>query len=263
MVDASSNPQRLDGKVAVITGATGGIGEATARLFVELGAKVMLVDRNPAKLAETCDRLGRGDDCATAVAQANDETAIASAIAAAVDRFGALHILIANAGTEGVCKPIEELQVEDFDEVLRVNVTGVWLAIKHAAPAIKAAGGGSIVALSSIAGVIGFPSLAAYVASKHAVFGLVKVAAMELGPANVRANAVAPGPVDNRMIQSLADQIGGGDPAGFRAFVESKIPMGRYGRNEEIAQLIAFLSSDASSYCNGALYLADGGYVAA
>ena len=91
----------------------------------------------------------------------------------------------------------------------------------------------------------------------------MKVAALELGPANVRVNAVAPGPVDNRMIQSLADQIGGGDPASFRTFVESKIPMGRYGKNEEIAQLIAFLSSDAASYCNGGLYLADGGYVAA
>jgi NAD(P)-dependent dehydrogenase (short-subunit alcohol dehydrogenase family) len=263
MLDASRNPQRLDGKVAIITGATGGIGEATARLFLELGAKVMLVGRSSAKLAETCEGLNGGSNCATAVAEAGGEAAIRGAVAAAVDRFGALNIMVANAGTEGNCKPVEELAVEDFEEVLRVNVTGVWLAIKHAAAPIKAGGGGAIVALSSIAGVIGFPALAPYVASKHAVFGLVKVAAMELGPANIRVNAVAPGPVDNRMIQSLADQIGGGDPAGFRAFVESRIPMGRYGKNEEIAQLITFLSSDAASYCNGGLYLADGGYVAA
>ena len=263
MADASKNPQRLDGKVAVITGATGGIGEATARLFLDLGAKVMLVGRNPAKLADTFEKLGGGENLATATADSADDVAMKNAVAAAVERFGALNIMVANAGTEGVCKPIEELQSENFEEVLRVNVTGVWLAMKHAAAPIKAAGGGAIVALSSIAGVIGFPALAPYVASKHAVFGLVKVAAMELGAANIRVNAVAPGPVDNRMIQSLTDQIGAGDPAGFRSFVESRIPMGRYGTNEEIAHLIAFLSSDAASYCNGGLYLADGGYVAA
>ena len=259
----TNNPRRLDGKVAIITGATGGIGEATAKLFLDLGAKVMLVGRSEAKLAETGGRLGGGQNVATAIAESTDETATKAALASAVAHFGSLNILVANAGTEGVCKPIEELGVDDFEEVLRVNVTGVWLAMKHAAAPIKAAGGGAIVALSSIAGAIGFPALAPYVASKHAVFGLVKVAAMEFGPANIRVNAVAPGPVDNRMIQSLADQIGGGDPAGFRTFVEGRIPMGRYGRNEEIAQLIAFLSSEAASYCNGGLYLADGGYVAA
>lgn len=141
-------------------------------------------------------------------------------------------------------------------------MTGVWLAMKHAAPAIRSAGGGAIVALSSIAGVIGFPAMAPYIASKHAVFGLVKTAAMELGPANIRVNAVAPGPIDNRMMQSLGDQLGGGDAAGFRTFVEGRVPMGRYGTNEEIAHLIAFLSSDAATYCTGGLYLADGGYVA-
>jgi NAD(P)-dependent dehydrogenase (short-subunit alcohol dehydrogenase family) len=256
------DPTRLDGKVAVITGATGGIGEATAKLFLSLGAKVMLVGRSEAKLAQTLERLD-GENCATAIADSFDEAATKAAIAAAVDRFGALNIMVANAGTEGVCKPIEDLEVEDFEEVLRVNVIGAWLAMKYAAAPIKAAGGGAIVGLSSIAGVIGFPALAPYIASKHAVFGLVKTAALEFGPANIRVNAVAPGPIDNRMIRSLADQLGGGDPAGFRTLVESRIPMGRYGTNEEIANLIAFLSSDAASYCNGGLYLADGGYVAA
>jgi NAD(P)-dependent dehydrogenase (short-subunit alcohol dehydrogenase family) len=263
MPDVQRNPQRLDGKVAMITGATGGIGKATAKLFLELGAKVMLVGRNPAKLAEACATLNGGANCATAVAESADEAAIMAAVAATTDRLGPLSIMVANAGTEGTCKPLEQLSIDEFEEVLRVNVTGVWLAMKHAAPALRASGGGAIVALSSIAGAIGFPSLAAYVASKHAVFGLVKVAAMELGPENIRVNAVGPGPIDNRMIQSLTDQIGGGDPAGFRSSLEHRIPMGRYGKNAEIAQMIAFLSSDAASYCNGGLYLADGGYVAA
>lgn len=256
------NPQRLDGKTTMITGATGGIGEATAQLFLGLGAKVMLVGRNGDKLAETSARLRGGSNCSTAIADCADEAAIAAAVDATLKQFGALDILVANAGTEGVLKPIEALRVEEFEEVLRINVTGVWLAMKHAAPAIKAAGGGAIVAMSSIAGVIGFPAMAPYIASKHAVAGLVKVAAWEFGPFNIRVNAVAPGPIDNRMTVSLAEQLSPADAEGFRSMVEGKIPMGRYGTNEEIAQLVAFLSSDAASYCNGALYLADGGYVA-
>ena len=253
-----TNLQRLDGKVAIVTGAAGGIGGATARLFLELGAKVMLTDREGAQID-----VGERDDVATAAADCADEQAIERLVAATVGRFGKLDIMVANAGIEGALGPVDQLGIDEFEQVLRVNVLGVWLAIKHAAPAIKAAGAGSIVALSSVAGTIGFPGMAAYTASKHAVFGLVKVAALELAQANVRVNAVAPGPVDNRMMQSLGDQLGGGDPAGFRTFIESRVPMGRYGTNEEIAQLVAFLASDAASYCTGGLYLSDGGYVAA
>lgn len=262
MSGSPSNPQRLDGKTAVITGGAGGIGGATARLFVDLGARVMLVDRNGAGLEEVCARLGGGENCATAVAEADDETATAAAIAATVDRFGSLDILVANAGTEGTLRPVELLEADDFKRVLQVNVIGVWLAMKHAAPVMRAGGGGAIVATSSVAGVIGFPGMAAYVASKHAVCGLVKVAAQEFGPANIRVNAVGPGPIDNRMMTSLGDQLGSGDPHAFRTGIENMVPMARYGTNEEIANLIAFLSSDAASYCTGGLYLADGGYVA-
>ena len=258
MQSSSPNPQRLDGKVAIVTGAAGGIGGATARLLVELGAKVMLTDRHGAKFS-----VDESDTVATAPADCADEPAIEALVAATVERFGKLDIMVANAGIEGALKPFDQLGVDEFEQVLRVNVLGAWLAMKHAAPAMKAAGGGAIVALSSVAGAIGFPGLAAYTASKHAVFGLVKVAAQELAPANIRVNAVAPGPIDNRMMQSLGDQLGGGDPAAFRTFIESRVPMGRYGTNEEIAQLVAFLASDAASYCTGGLYLADGGYVAA
>ena len=253
----ATNLQRLDGKVAIITGAAGGIGGATARLFIDLGASVMLMDRDSAEFS-----LSENEAVATSAADCADERAIESVVAATVKRFGKLDIMVANAGIEGALKPLDQLSLEEFEHVLRVNVLGVWLAVKHAAPAMKANGGGSIVALSSVAGAIGFPGMAAYTASKHAVFGLVKVAAQELAPAKIRVNAVAPGPIDNRMMQSLGDQLGGGDPAGFRTFIESRVPIARYGTNEEIAQLIAFLASDAASYCTGGLYLADGGYVA-
>lgn len=255
--------QRLDGKVAIITGATGGIGEATAKLFLQLGAKVMLVGRSADKLAATRGRLEAYGDVGESMSDAADETGMAAAVAATLDRFGGLDILIANAGTEGALKPIEALTVEEFEETMRINVTGVWLAMKHCVEPLKALGGGSVVALSSIAGCIGFPAMAPYIASKHAVYGLVKTAALELGPSKIRVNAVGPGPIDNRMIDSLQNQLAPDDPAALRTGIEGSIAMRRYGTNEEVAHLLAFLASDASSYCNGSIYMIDGGYVAA
>jgi NAD(P)-dependent dehydrogenase (short-subunit alcohol dehydrogenase family) len=257
------NRQRLDGKVAIVTGATGGIGEATAKLFLQLGAKVMLVARSANKLAVTLARLESEGDVAGSVAEASDEAAFAAAVEVTTDRFGGLDILIANAGTEGVLKPVDALTVDEFEDTLRTNVIGVWLSMKHCIGPLKARGGGSIVALSSIAGAIGFPAMAPYIASKHAVFGLVKTAALELGQSNIRVNAIGPGPIDNRMIDSLQNQLSPDDPAALRSGIEATIAMRRYGTNEEVAHLLAFLASDASSYCSGALYLIDGGYVAA
>lgn len=258
---AGTIQQRLDTKVAIITGAAGGIGSATARLFLELGAKVMLIDRNAAALEKILADLADPEHCAMALADCTDEAATKTTVAATLERFGRLDIMVANAGTEGVLGPLDQLSCEAFEHVLRTNVIGVWLAIKHAATAMKTAGG-AIVATSSIAGLVGFPGLGPYVASKHAVAGLVKAAAMELAPSNIRVNGIAPGPIDNRMMQSLSDQLGAADPQAFRNLINSRIPMSRYGTNEEIAQLIAFLSSDAASYCNGGLYVADGGYLA-
>jgi NAD(P)-dependent dehydrogenase (short-subunit alcohol dehydrogenase family) len=255
--------QRLDGKVAIVTGATGGIGEATAKLFLRLGAKVMLVARSAEKLAASLASLGPIGEVDGSIAEATDEQAFAAAVAATLERFGGLDILVANAGTEGTAKPVELLTTDEFEAVLRTNVTGVWLTIKHCVGPMKARGGGSIIALSSVAGCIGFPALSPYVASKHAVYGLVKTAALELGPSNIRVNAVGPGPIDNRMIASLQNQMSPDDPAALRSGIEASIAMGRYGTNEEVAHLIAFLASDASSYCNGSIYMIDGGYVAA
>lgn len=260
---ASTNKQRLDGKVAIITGATGGIGEATASLFLELGAKVMLVARSGDKLAATKARLEPLGEVAGSIADAADEAAFAAAVAATLERFGGLDILIANAGTEGVLKPIEELSVAEFEDTMRTNVTGVWLSMKHCVAPLKARGGGSIVALSSIAGCIGSPAMAPYIASKHAVYGLVKTAAIELGAYNIRVNAVGPGPIDNRMIDALQKKLAPDDPAALRETIEATIPMKRYGTSDEVAYLLAFLASDAASYCNGSIHMIDGGYVAA
>ena len=262
MTPTATQRQRLDGKVAVITGATGGIGEAAAELFLALGARVMLVGRSADKLAATRARLGGLGEVELAICDAADEAGIVAAFATTTDRFGGLDILVANAGVEGVLNPIDLASLEEFEDVMRVNVTGVWLAMKHAVPLLKERGGGSIVALSSIAGCVGFPAMAPYIASKHAVHGLVKSLAIELGAFGIRVNAVGPGPIDNRMIASIETQLSPDDPAAMRTGMEASIPLGRYGTNEEVAHLLAFLASDASSYCTGSIHMIDGGYVA-
>ena len=259
----TTSSKRLDGKVAIITGATGGIGEATAKRFLEEGASVMLVGRSEQKLKETRDRLAASSGLASFVADAADEKATAASVAATVDAFGGVDILIANAGTEGRCAPIESLTIDDFESVFRTNVIGVWLSMKYCVEPMKMRGGGSMIALSSIAGVIGFPIMASYIASKHAVCGLVKTAALELAPFNVRVNAIAPAPIDNRMIRSLESQFNPDDPDAVHEMVVSKIPMARYGTNEEVANLALFLASDEASYCSGSIHMIDGGFTAA
>ncbi len=263
MNDQQSQGRRLHGKVAVITGATGGIGEATAKRFLEDGARVMLVGRSAEKLQATRQRLAAETNLAVFVGDVSDEEATAGAVAATLEAFGGVDILIANAGTEGVVTPFEKIQQADFEEVLRTNVLGVWLGLKHCVEPMKKRGGGSMIVISSIAGSRGFAAAAAYVASKHAVLGLMKVAAIELGTSGIRVNAIAPGPIDNRMIQSISNQILPDDAQAFRAGLEARIPMQRYGTNEEVAQLAAFLASDDASYCSGGVFPIDGGFTAA
>ena len=254
---------KLQGKTAIITGATGGIGEATAKLFLAEGANVMLVGRSAEKLKATRDRLGVSKNLSLSVADAVDEAATAAAVAATVQAFGGVDILIANAGSEGAVKPLDALSFTEFEQVLRTNVLGVWLTMKYCVEPMKKRGSGSIIALSSVAGMVGFPSAAAYAASKHAVYGLVKCAALELAESNIRVNAVGPGPIDNRMIRSIESQLGGGHYEPVHAAIKATIPMKRYGTNEEVAQLVSFLASDEASYCTGGIHMIDGGYTAA
>lgn len=251
---------RLNGKSVVITGATGAIGSATAKRFLLEGANVVLVGRSEKKLETLADALGNPDQIITAVAEALDEVAVKQSLDYCVDFFGGLDAVFANAGTEGPVKPIDAYSMEEFNQTLMVNVTGVWLYLKHSLPKMKTQGNGSFIAVASGAGVVGFPGLGPYSASKHAVCGLVKTACLENANAGVRVNALAPGPVDNRMMRSLAEQSNPDDPLGFREAVMNSNPMGRYGSNEEIANLALFLASDESSYCNGGVYLADGGF---
>ncbi len=254
---------RLDGKVAIITGATGGIGEATAQLFLSEGAKVMLVGRSAEKLEASRERVGHQDSVEHFVADATDEAATRNAVAATVEAFGGVDILFANAGTEGIAKPLQDLTVEEFNHVLQTNVVGVWLSVKHCVAPMRERGGGSIIATASVAGVIGFPNVAPYIASKHAVCGLVKTAALELAESGIRVNAIAPGPIDNRMMRSLEEQMSPDDPDAVHAGIKESIAMKRYGTNAEVASLALFLGSDESSLSTGAVFMVDGGFTAA
>jgi NAD(P)-dependent dehydrogenase (short-subunit alcohol dehydrogenase family) len=251
----------LEGKVAIVTGAAGGIGRAAAAAFVREGASVMLVDRDEAAVRAAAESLGESA-AAIFTADVSDAAATRSYVEATVARFGGVDVLFANAGIEGRVAPITEYPVEELDRVLAVNVRGPFLAIQAVVPHMVARGGGSIVITSSVAGVIGSPGLSAYVASKHATVGLAKTAACELAPLGIRVNTVNPGPIDNRMMRSIEDQAAPGHGADVKAGFLGMVPMGRYGTNEEIAELAVFLAGTRSSYCTGAVFLADGGFVA-
>lgn len=262
MIQKNGNGKRLDGKVAIITGATGGIGEATAKRFLEEGASVMLVGRSEEKLQATRERLSGFKNVADFVADAVDEAATRGSVEATIEKFGGLDIVIANAGIEGNFAPIENLTMDEFENVLRTNVLGVWLSMKYAVEPLKKRGGGSMIALSSIAGRRGAPTMAPYISSKHAVYGLVKTAALELAETGIRVNAIGPGPIENRMIHSLESQFSPEDQAAGHDFIVSHIPMKRYGTNAEVANLALFLASDESSFCTGGIYMIDGGWIA-
>jgi NAD(P)-dependent dehydrogenase (short-subunit alcohol dehydrogenase family) len=251
---------RLKDKTAIITGATGGIGRATAQTFVREGARVMLVDLDEGSLRELARELGP-NAAFTAADVANDEDS-RRYVRATVERFDGIDILFANAGIEGAVAPIAQLPVAAFDRVLAINVRGVFLGMQAAIPELIKRGRGSIVITSSIAGLVGSPGLSAYVASKHALIGLARSAAIELAPNRIRVNTLHPGPIDNRMMRGIEDQLAPGHGDDAKHQFEAQVPMARYGTNREIADLALFLASDEASYCTGSIFVADGGFTA-
>ena len=254
---------RLEGKVAVITGATGGIGSAAARLFAEEGARVALVDLDEAALREVARSIGE-DKASYTVADVTQPDQTRNYINAAVERWGGIDILLANAGIEGVLSLITDYPIDVFDRVMAVNVRAVWLGIKYAVPVMQERGGGSIVITSSTAGIGGAPEMSAYNTSKHAVIGLMRTAALEFAP-DIRVNTVNPAPIETRMMRSIEDmRVAAMDDSKVTVDVikqsaADRIPLQRYGEPEEVARLMLFLASDDSSFCTGGVYMVDGG----
>lgn len=249
---------RLAGKVAVITGGAGGIGRAAGLRFAAEGADVLLVDLDEESLKEAVSSAGsnRVSYFVGDVTKAADNAAM---IECATERYGGVDVFLANAGIEGDVKPIVDYDEARFEQVLNVNVKGVFLGLKSAFPAMQARGGGSVVITSSVAGVGGTAGLSAYVTSKHAVIGLMRSAAREGAPMNIRVNTVNPSPVETRMMRSLEEGMLPGAADAAKENIAASIPMQRYGSPEEIAQVMLFLASDDSSWVTGSVYMADGG----
>jgi len=253
---------KLKNKVAVITGGAGGIGLSTARRFLNEGALgVMLVDINEKALEKAKGSLG-SDHADFCTADISTDEGAQKYIRQTEEKFGRLDILFLNAGVEGVVKPLTEYPEEEYDRVMNVNVKGVWLGLKHGFPLLKKCGGGSVIITSSVAGLQGTPNVMAYVTSKHAITGSMKVAALEGAEHNIRVNTVHPAPVDNRMMRSLEEGFAPGDAENAKKGFEQSIPMGRYASNEEVASLVLFLASDESSYITGSCFPVDGGMTA-
>jgi NAD(P)-dependent dehydrogenase (short-subunit alcohol dehydrogenase family) len=254
---------RMDGKVAVVTGAAGVIGTATMRLLAERGARIVAVDRRQQDLQAAIKDLPASAQALAVTADVTSEDEVAEYVRAAVDKFGTIDAFYNNAGIEGDIAPITKYSLESFRRVLDVNVVGVFLGMKHVLPVMLKQNKGSIINTASIAGLIGSPDIAVYSASKHAVIGLTKSAAQECAKTAVRVNCVCPGLIDSRMLSAILDGRNPGNAPVPNARIVERIPARRLGLASEVASIVAFLASDEASYVSGSAYTVDGGRTAA
>lgn len=248
--------KQLENKVAIITGGSGSIGKTTAELFIAEGAKVLLVDINEKQLKEVVSNLD-SENAAYYVADVSKANEVEGYVNQAVTLFGKIDIFFNNAGIEGVVKPIVDYPEDVFDKVISVNVKGIWLGNKYVLPHMNE--GGSIIMTSSVAGILGFAGLGAYVTSKHAVVGIMRTTAIEAAPLKIRVNSVHPAPVNNRMMRSIEESASAGNGEEVKKQFEATIPLKRYAEPNEIAQLVLFLASDNSQYITGTTQVIDGG----
>jgi NAD(P)-dependent dehydrogenase (short-subunit alcohol dehydrogenase family) len=248
---------RFDGRVAIVTGAANGIGRATAARFAREGASVLVADVDDVGGTTTAKSiLADGGDAHFVHTDVSDPSDVERMVGTALDRWGRLDFAHNNAGVVGAGSPVADMPVEVWQRGIGVMLTGVFLGMKYEIPAILASGGGAIVNTSSGAGLIGFPGMADYVASKHGVIGLTKTAALEYAQSGLRINAVCPGTARTKMVE---DWIG--DDAAAEAQVRDLHPIGRIASPDEIAAAVVWLCSDEASFVIGHAMVVDGGYV--
>ena len=254
--------KRLKEKVALITGGAAGIGLETARLFLSEGARVALVDIHDDDLSDAARDLGNPDDLLTIAADVSSVEDCKRYVAQTVETFGRIDVFFNNAGIEGKVAPLADQKIEDFDRVIAVNVRGAFLGLQHVLPVMTGQKCGSVINMSSIAGLKGSPNVAPYITSKQAVVGLTRAAAIEVARHNVRVNSVHPSPVNTRMMRSLEEGFNPGHGDEVKQQLAETIPLGRYGESLDIANLVLFLASDDSAFITGAQYPVDGGMAA-
>lgn len=251
--------KKFENKVVLITGGSGDIGKTTADLFLQEGAKVAIVGTNDDKLARAKEELG---NVLTIKADVTNEEDVKDYVNKTVEEYGKIDIFFNNAGSEGKMAAITEQNIDDVRRVMDINVMGVFMGLKHVIPIMQKQGSGSIINTSSDAGLAGSPGLAPYVASKHAVVGLTKTAALEVASDNIRVNSIHPTNVEGRMMESIEAGLNPDDPKAIKDEWTSAIPMGRYAKLEEVARLVLFLASDDASFITGGQYVIDGGILA-
>jgi NAD(P)-dependent dehydrogenase (short-subunit alcohol dehydrogenase family) len=251
------------GKVALVTGGGNGIGRATSTAFARHGAKVVVVDLDGAGSQATAGIIRQnGGDAIAVAADVTKSADVKAYVRTAIDKYGQIDCFFNNAGIEGKFAATAEHDEAAFDQVIGVNVKGVFLGLRHVLPEMIRQGRGAVVNTASVAGLVGTPGMPAYVASKHAVIGLTKVAAGEVARQGIRVNAVCPGPVDTRMIHALEEQISPGNAASVEERYRAAIPSGRYTTADEIANMVLFLCSDLASNTTGGQFVVDGGRTA-
>ncbi|ELZ86084.1 3-oxoacyl-ACP reductase [Haloferax elongans ATCC BAA-1513] len=247
----------ISGKVALVTGAASGIGRSTAIRFAEEGAKVALSDVQVDAGQQVVREIeAEGGEAVFFEADVSKEADVAGLVERTVEEFGGLDFAHNNAGIEGTQSSIAEMSIEDFQRVIDINLTGVFLGLKYEIPRLVEQGGGAIVNTSSVAGMTGGANLSHYYAAKHGVIGLTRSAALEVASENIRVNAVLPGVIETPMIERFV-----GDDEEAKEGLLATEPIGRFGTPEEVAGAVVYLCSDDASYVTGHPMVVDGGYV--
>lgn len=250
-------PMLFSGKNIVVTGATGDLGKAITQRLISEGANVLAVASNEGRLSHLAAEISGPGVLETCIADVTDAEQVRGYAARAFELWGEVDGFVNNAGIQAAVRPIVDFPEEDFDRVMAVNIRGVFLGMKYVLPRMRE--GGSVVNMSSALGLVGAAGVVAYIASKHAIIGMTKTAALEQGARGIRVNAAAPGAIAGKMTFKLAEEVFAGSDKTFA----DGVPLGRHGTPEDVAGLVAFLLSDDSRYATGATHSVDGGFTAA
>lgn len=246
--------KEFEGKVALITGGSSGIGRATAIAFAQKGAKIVIASRREKESEETVAMIKEiGSEAIFIKTDITQAIQVENLVNQTINTYGRLDYAFNNAGTEGILEPSIEQTEENWNQVINTNLKGVWLSMKYQIPEMLKNGGGAIVNNASVFGLMGFPNLSIYCASKHGVIGLTKAVALEQATAGIRINSVCPGPTQTDLLDRILSKIG-------RSEAKAAQPIGRFGKPEEIANAVVWLCSDAASFIIGHSLTIDGGY---